>query len=48
MKIKLDVRALSINKAWRGGARYRSRDYIEFEKEVLYLLPKKHVKKQKN
>ena len=43
MKIKLDVRALSINKAWRGGARYRSRDYIEFEKEVLYLLPKKHI-----
>jgi Holliday junction resolvase RusA-like endonuclease len=44
LSFNLDVRALSINKAWRGGARYRSKDYIEFEKEVLYLLPKgKHV-----
>ncbi len=43
LNFTLPVRALSINKAWRGGARYRSKFYLDFEKEVLHLLPKKHI-----
>jgi len=32
---------MSVNKAWRGGKRFRSADYISYEKEVLCYLPKK-------
>src|SRR3990167_2561313 len=35
-------RALTINKAWKG-RRYKTRDYENFEKEVMYQLPKMKV-----
>lgn len=44
MEISLKSKALSVNKAWRGGARYRSKDYVAFEKEVAYQLPKGKIK----
>jgi Holliday junction resolvase RusA-like endonuclease len=40
MELTLDTKPLSINKAWRGGARYRTKDYLQYEKDVLRLLPK--------
>ena len=44
IELKLQLRAMSMNKAWRGGRRFRSKDYIEYEKEFIYLLPKgKHI-----
>ena len=43
LQFTLDTRALSVNKAWRGGQRFKSKDYLMFEREILYLLPKKHI-----
>jgi len=39
-KVVLNVKALSVNSAWKGGARYRTEDYKEFEQEVFYQLPR--------
>jgi len=38
--ITINYRPLSVNKAWRGGRRYKSSDYVQFERDVLFLLPK--------
>lgn len=43
MELKLAVKPLSVNVAWRGGPRYRTKDYLAFEKELSYLLPNKHL-----
>lgn len=43
MKFLLPFKALSVNKAWRGGARYRTKDYIQFEKDLGHVLPKEKV-----
>ncbi len=40
---KIDIKPLSVNKAWRGGRRYCTNDYKEFEKELWHLLPKKNL-----
>jgi Holliday junction resolvase RusA-like endonuclease len=37
--IKLDIKPLSVNKAWQG-KRFKSRDYDAYEKTMLLLLPK--------
>lgn len=39
----IDAKPFSVNKAWRGGARYRTNGYKDFEKEVLYQLPKVQI-----
>lgn len=38
----IPLKPLSVNKAWRGGRRFRTKDYIQYEKDLLVLLPKKH------
>lgn len=40
VKITLKTKCLSVNKAWRGGPRYRTQEYKDFENEVAWLLPK--------
>jgi Holliday junction resolvase RusA-like endonuclease len=42
--LNIQAKPLSVNKAWRGGARYRTNDYKDFEKEVMYQLPKIIIK----
>lgn len=37
--IRLDIKPLSVNKAWQG-KRFKSRDYEAYEKMMLVLLPK--------
>lgn len=38
--ILIDTKPLSVNQAWRSGPRYRSKEYLQYEKDVLKLLPK--------
>lgn len=38
MKTKIKIKALSVNKAWKG-RRIKTDDYNAFEKELYYLLP---------
>jgi Holliday junction resolvase RusA-like endonuclease len=40
MKIKIQIRPLSVNKAWQG-RRFKTKEYKRYEKDVLYLLPRK-------
>lgn len=40
--MKLDIKALSINDAYRG-RRFKTRDYEAFAKELTYLLPASFV-----
>ena len=39
MKIKLDIRPLSINQAWQG-RRYKTKKYTQYCQDVSYLLGK--------
>jgi hypothetical protein len=41
--MKINIKALSVNKAWRGGQRYRSKDYIEYEAEIWNMLGRHDV-----
>lgn len=43
IKFSLDTRAISVNKLWRGGRRFKSQAYIDFEREIIWLLPKEHI-----
>lgn len=36
--IKVSIKPLSVNKAWQG-RRFKTKDYKEYEKNVLMLLP---------
>ncbi len=38
--VKLNIKPLSVNNAWRGGPRYRTKDYLAYEQELFYTLPK--------
>lgn len=40
MNIRLKVNPLSINGAWRGGRRFRTRDYDLFERQICLLIPR--------
>lgn len=40
IKFTLNTRAISVNKLWRGGRRFKSSDYIDFERKIIYQLPK--------
>lgn len=44
MKITLDIKALSINKAWQG-KRYKTDDYNSYEKELTALIRSKRYPK---
>lgn len=37
--IKINLKPLSVNAAYRG-RRYRTNEYIEYERTLMYLLPK--------
>lgn len=43
IKFTLNIRAISVNKLWRGGRRFKSDAYTDFEREVIWLLPKEHI-----
>ena len=38
--IKIDIKPLSVNQAWKG-RRFKTKEYKDFERSVLYMLPKK-------
>ena len=42
MKAELKIKPLSVNKVWQG-RRFKTQDYKNYEEEVYYNLPKKHV-----
>ena len=42
MEIKLDIPPQSVNKCWQG-KRYKSREYQKYEKDLLFILPKKKL-----
>lgn len=41
----IKIKPLSINKAWRGGRRFKTNEYKDYEKELIYLLPELDVGK---
>ena len=43
INFNIKAKPLSVNSAWRGGARYRTNEYKDFEKEVMYQLPKTQI-----
>ena len=43
MKIELKVKPLSVNEAWQG-RRFKTDTYKEYEKTILFLLPKTRIK----
>jgi Holliday junction resolvase RusA-like endonuclease len=38
MNIKIDLKPLSVNKAWKG-RRYKTVDYLRFERDLSLILP---------
>lgn len=42
--IKIDITPLSVNKAWQG-RRWKTKDYLNYEKSCLFLLPKMELPK---
>lgn len=39
MKLQLNVKPLTVNRAWRGGRRFQSKEYVQYEKDISMLLP---------
>jgi Holliday junction resolvase RusA-like endonuclease len=39
---RIKIKALSVNLCWRG-RRFKTDDYLDFEKEMLHLLPKDKI-----
>ena len=39
MNHRLDIKPLSVNKAWQG-KRYKTQEYKKFERDVLLMIPK--------
>src|SRR3990167_214440 len=35
----LHIKPLSVNVAWRGGRRFRTKEYLQYERDLFYLLP---------
>ena len=35
---RLDIKPMSVNKAWRGGRRFRTNEYNQYIKDVMMLL----------
>ena len=40
--IKIDIKSMSVNKAWKG-RRFKTSEYIVYEMNCIYLLPKIHI-----
>tara|TARA_A100000171_G_C2021135_1_gene91132 strand:+ start:33 stop:362 length:330 start_codon:yes stop_codon:yes gene_type:complete len=45
MKIKVELKPLSVNRAWQG-KRFKTPEYKSFEKYLMLLLPKLDIKKK--
>ena len=41
--MRVHIHPLSVNKAWRGGRRFKTHDYLQYEKELSSLLPRRQV-----
>ena len=39
----INIKPLSVNNAWRGGRRFKTNDYLAYETELLYRLPKLEI-----
>lgn len=37
--MKLNIKALSVNVLWRGGRRFKTNQYKDYEQELFYKLP---------
>lgn len=35
----INIKPLTINKAWRGGRRFKTGEYLQYEKDLSLLLP---------
>ena len=42
--MRINLMPISINKAYRGGRRFKSKDYLNFEKQMLEMIPDNHQK----
>lgn len=40
--MKIKIKALSVNKCWQG-RRFKTPEYLAYEKELMYLLPKEYT-----
>ncbi len=38
--IKLDLKPLSVNKAWRGGRRFKTKEYKQYQEEIHWIVHK--------
>lgn len=39
----IKIKPLSINKAWRGGKRFKTKEYLAYEQELFYRIPKMEI-----
>lgn len=39
--MKIDIKPMTVNRAWKG-KRFKTKEYKQYEKDVLLLLPKKY------
>lgn len=39
----IKIKPLSVNQAWRGGARYKTKEYLNYKKNLILLLPKNQI-----
>lgn len=38
--MRVKVKPMSVNAAWRGGRRFKTKEYVAYEDMLMYLLPK--------
>lgn len=39
MRLEIPVKPISVNRAWRSGPRYRTKEYLQYENDICRLLP---------
>lgn len=39
----INIKPISVNACWRGGARYKTQKYLDYKKELFYKLPKLEI-----
>jgi len=42
-EVSIPVKALTVNHAWRGGPRFKTKEYIAYEKEAMSELPRQET-----
>ena len=43
MRFHLPVKPMTVNHAWRGGRRFRTKEYLDYERDICLLLPKETI-----